>query len=98
MGQEGMQEIFFEMSQKAEQLFTREKKSNFNDMGMFDIVGRTIDIMQNAILESKMAGYAPDMIIGIPNDAYGFYEFNRAYEMVELGRVITQDYFEKRTL
>jgi len=90
----GMQEIFFEMAQKAEQLFAREKKSTFDEMGMFDIMGRTIDIMQNAVLECKMAGYSPDIIIGIPNAACGFYEFNRAYEMIELGRMITRDHLK----
>ncbi|MCD6212684.1 MAG: patatin-like phospholipase family protein, partial [Sulfurovum sp.] len=44
----GMQEIFSDMAQKAEELFAREKKSTFDEMGMFDIMGRTIDIMQNA--------------------------------------------------
>ncbi len=87
----GMQEIFLEMSQKAEELFAREKKNTFEEMGMFDIVGRTIDIMQNAVLDCKMAGYSPDIIIGIPNNACGFYEFNRAYEMIELGRVVTKE-------
>ncbi|RLA60413.1 MAG: patatin [Epsilonproteobacteria bacterium] len=90
-----MQEIFFEMSQKAQQLFAREKKNTFSEMGMFDIMGRTIDIMQNAVLDCKMAGYSPDIIIGVPNDACGFYEFNRAYEMIELGKIITQDYLSE---
>ena len=88
----GMQEIFFEMAQKAEQLFAREKKSTFDKMGMFDIMGRTIDIMQNAVLDCKMAGYSPDIIIGISNDACGFYEFNKAYEMIELGKMITKEH------
>lgn len=92
----GIQEIFFEMAQKAEQLFSREKKSTFDEMGMFDIMGRTIDIMQNAVLDCKMAGYSPDIIIGIPHDACGFYEFNRAYEMIELGRMIAKEYLEKK--
>ena len=92
----GMQEIFFEMAQKAEQLFIREKKSTFDEMSMFDIVGRTIDIMQNAIIECKMAGYSPDIIIGIPNEACGFYEFNRAYQMIELGRMITKEQLNER--
>ena len=90
----GMQEVFSEMAQKAEQLFAREKKSTFDEMGMFDIMGRTIDIMQNAVLDCKMAGYSPDIIIGIPNNACGFYEFNRAYEMIELGRMITRDHLK----
>ena len=92
----GMQEIFSDMAQKAEQLFSREKKSTFDEMGMFDIMGRTIDIMQNAVLDCKMAGYSPDIIIGIPNDACGFYEFNRAYEMIELGRMIAKEHLKER--
>jgi len=87
----GMQKIFFETAQKAEQLLSRESKNAFDEMGMFDIMGRTIDIMQNAVMECKMAGYSPDIIIGIPNDAGGFYEFNKAYEMIELGRMIAKE-------
>ena len=92
----GMQEIFFETAQKTKELFSREKKRTFDEMGMFDIVGRTIDIMQNAVMECKMAGYAPDIIIGIPNDACGFYEFNKAYEIIELGRIIAREHFRER--
>jgi len=88
-----IQKIFLEISQRAEQLLVKEPKTGFDNMGMFSIMGKTIDIMQNAILESKMAGYAPDILVGIPNDACGFYEFNRAYEMIELGRMITREYF-----
>jgi len=87
----GMQEIFFEMAEKAEQLFAREKKSTFEQMDMFDIMGRTIDIMQNTVLDCKMAGYSPDITIGIPNDACGFYEFNKAFEVIELGRIVTRE-------
>ena len=83
------------MAQKAEQLFSREKKSTFDEMGMFDNMGRTIDIMQNAVLDCKMAGYSPDIIIGIPNDACGFYEFNKGYEMIELGRIIAKEYLKE---
>ncbi len=83
--------IVQEMVRKAEKLFAREKPDSFEEMDMFDIMGRTIDTMQNAIMESKMAGYAPDILIDIPNDACGFYEFHRAYEMIELGRRIARD-------
>jgi len=86
-----IQKIFFEMAQKTERLLSKEPQSAYDHMGMFDIMGRTIDIMQHAVLECKMAGYAPDLTIGIPHNACGFYEFNRAYEMIELGRLITKD-------
>ncbi len=91
----GMKKNFFEMAQKAEQLLSRESKNAFDEMGMFDIMGRTIDIMQNAVMECKMAGYAPDIIIGIPSDAGGFYEFNKAYEMIELGRIIAKEHLQE---
>ena len=93
--QTNMKKIFFEISQKAGQLITKEQKTSYEDMGMFGIMGRTIDIMQNAILESKMAGYMPDIVIGIPNNACGFYEFDRAYELIELGRIITREMIEE---
>ena len=90
-----IQKIFFEMSQKAQQLLFKEQKNEFESMGVFNIMGRTIDIMQNAVLDCKMAGYSPDITVGIPNDACGFYEFNRAYEMIELGRVIMGEYLQE---
>ncbi len=93
--QTSMKKIFIEISQKAGQLITKEQKTSYEDMGMFGIMGRTIDIMQNAILESKMAGYMPDIVIGIPNNACGFYEFNRAYELIELGKIITRETIEE---
>ncbi len=87
-----IEQVILEMKNRAEKLFLKETKSEYGGMDMFDIMGRTIDTMQNAVLECKMAGYTPDIMIGIPNDACGFYEFNRAYEMIELGRVIAKDY------
>jgi len=85
------QEIFFELQQKAQSFFKKEAKLEFNEMNMFAIVGKTIDIMQNSVLECKMAGYSPDIMINIANDACDFYEFNRAYEMIELGRLATKE-------
>ncbi|MDQ7043005.1 MAG: patatin-like phospholipase family protein [Sulfurimonas sp.] len=82
--------LFFKIAQKTEKALEPEPQKKMKSLGMFDIMGRTIDIMQNAVLDCKMAGYSPDLLIGIPNDACGFYEFHRAYEMIELGKVITQ--------
>ncbi len=80
-----------DMRQKALDFVAREKKTNVEEMGPFDIVGRSIDIMQNAIQESKMAGYTPDILIPIPKESCGFYEFHRAYELIEIGRVLTKE-------
>jgi NTE family protein len=91
-----LKEIFFELKQKTQSFFEKELKESYDNMSMFTIIGKTIDIMQNSVLECKMAGYSPDIMINIPNDACDFYEFNRAYEMIELGRMITQDDLKKQ--
>ena len=55
------------------------------DLGMFELVGRCFEVMQNAIAAVKLATYAPDIVIEVPRDACGSYEFHRAREMIDLG-------------
>lgn len=78
---------FLDLMKKTHFLSTESKNE---EMSVFDVFGRSIDVMQKTILKYKIAGYSPDMIIGIPEDACGFYEFNRAYELIELGRIIAK--------
>lgn len=87
----GFQKVFNEMSTKAQSLFEREYSDSPEEMSMFDIIGRTIDTMQNSLEAYKTAGYSPDIVINIPHNACGFYEFNRGYEMIELGRMIAKE-------
>jgi len=84
-------DIFIELKQKTGNFFEKESKSEFDKMNMFAIIGKTIDIMQNSVLECKMAGYSPDIMINIANDACDFYEFNKAFEMIEFGIVATKE-------
>jgi NTE family protein len=86
-----MQKTFFELLEKTENFIEGKPENEFDEMGMFDIMGHTIDAMQNALSECKSAGYSPDIIIDIPKDACGFYEFNKAYEIIELGRTIAKE-------
>jgi NTE family protein len=55
------------------------------DLGMFDLVTRSFETMQNAISALKLAAYAPDVVIQIPRGSCGAHEFHRAREMIELG-------------
>ena len=77
---------------KRQKHFLQESiKNSYDDMSVFDIMGRTIDAMQNSLEAYKIAGYSPDIIIDIPHNACGFYEFNRTYELIELGRMIAKE-------
>lgn len=60
-----------------------EKK---DDAGFFDIISKSIDVMQLTIANFKLAAYAPDILVEIPKDACSIYEFERAEELIAIGR------------
>lgn len=62
---------------------------------IFSIFTKTIDLMQNAILKHNIAIYPPDILIEIPRNACNFYDFHKAYELIELGRVIAKETVEE---
>ncbi len=55
------------------------------DLGLFDLLNRSFETMQNAISATKLASYAPDIVIEIPRDTCGSYEFYRAQEVIRIG-------------
>ena len=61
------------------------------DMGLFEIMSQSIDTMQNTIASFKLASYSPDIIINIPKNACRFFEFEKADEMIEIGRRKAQE-------
>ncbi len=59
--------------------------------GRIDVLVNSVEVMQESLGKYKVAGYPPDLLIGIPKDACRFYEFHRAREMIELGRHLAQE-------
>lgn len=68
---------------------------NSKATGRIDILLSAVEVMQESLGKYKVAGYPPDLLIGIPKDACSFYEFHRAAEMIDLGREITRKQMEK---
>ncbi len=58
------------------------------------IYRKTSYAMKHSITRYKMAGYQPDVVIEIPRNACGFYEFHKAYEMIEIGKKIAKETLE----
>lgn len=58
--------------------------------GRIDVLLNSVEVMQASLGKYKVAGYPPDLLIGIPKEACRFYDFHRAKEMIELGRAIAQ--------
>ena len=63
-----------------------KKTEKEDEAGIFDIISKSIDAMQSTIASFKLASYSPDVIVTIPRDACSTYEFERAAEMIEIGR------------
>ncbi len=67
-----------------------KKTEKEDEAGIFDIISKSIDAMQSSIASFKLAAYSPDVVIEIPRDACSIYEFERAAELIEIGRVETE--------
>jgi NTE family protein len=63
-------------------------------MGRFELMSRTLDTVQESLSNYKVAGYRPDVMIDIPADACNFYDFHKAYDLIELGRSVASQVFE----
>ena len=57
-----------------------------DETGFFDVISQSIDTMQNSIARFKLAAYSPDVLIEIPKDTCTIYEFDRAEELIGVGR------------
>ncbi len=66
------------------------------DRGPLDIANQAIDAMQAAISRQKLAAYPPDVLIEIPRNACGLMDFQRAEELIALGRERAGQAMEKR--
>lgn len=55
-------------------------------IGKFDVMNLTIETMQSALVQYKIAGYPPDLLINIPKNASRSYDYHKAPELIQLGR------------
>ncbi len=80
---------FYEkIEKKFGNLILKKEKDGFDHLGIFGVMIRSVETMQKIITEYKIAGYSPDIIMNIPCNACEFYEFDKAKEMIKMGRDI----------
>jgi len=61
-------------------------KSKPEEPGFFEVMEKSLDTMEGTIARFKLAAYSPDIIIDVPANVCAFYEFNRARELIDIGR------------
>lgn len=55
-------------------------------IGKFDVMNLSIETMQSALVQYKIAGYPPDLLVNLPKNACRSYDYHRAPELIQLGR------------
>jgi len=60
------------------------------DPGLLEAFARSLDTVQATLTRFRMAAQPPDLVVAIPRSAGAFYEFHRATELIELGRMRTR--------
>ncbi|MFO7766533.1 MAG: patatin-like phospholipase family protein [Pelovirga sp.] len=65
-------------------------RTHQQDEGFFDVISKSLDAMQSTIARLKLAAYTPDIVIEIPKNVCTIYEFERARELIEIGRNETE--------
>ncbi|HZQ34027.1 MAG TPA: patatin-like phospholipase family protein [Mycobacterium sp.] len=54
-------------------------------LGSFEVMNRSIDIMQAALARHQMAAYPPDILIEVPRSSSRSLDFHRAAELIDIG-------------
>lgn len=74
----------------------RTVRSRVADTTAYDVAYQAFDAMQSTIARQKLAAYPPDLVIEIPRNACRTLEFDRAEEMIALGRKKAEDTLSQR--
>lgn len=69
----------------------RSRRVVINEPGMLDLFARSLDVVQETLTRYKLAAQPPDLVISIPRNVCAFYEFQRAEEVIEIGRQRTRE-------
>lgn len=57
-----------------------------DEVNYFTIFSKTIETMQNLITRYELAAHQPDILMEIPKNLCGFYEFHEARKIIDYGR------------
>jgi NTE family protein len=63
-----------------------ERRPKEASRGLLDVAFTSMQVMQDTIAELRLSAFSPDVMIEIPRNACGFFEFWRAEELIAMGR------------
>jgi NTE family protein len=81
---EEKEKSYFNLMFKA--LSMQQKVPTSGQIGYYDLLNFTSAAMINKIVKMSIDKYQPDLVIDIPSDASGIFEFYKAKELIDLGK------------
>ena len=57
-------------------------------LGSFEVMNRTIEVMQASLARHHLASYPPDVLIEVPRNSSRSLDFHRAADLIEVGRTL----------
>lgn len=82
------------------QNFFKNQDDHEEKLNYFNFINKIIEVMQVRISDILMEQYKPDIVVSIPRNSCGSFDYHRAQEMIELGkkefRKSFNDYTSKR--
>jgi len=83
--------------QKILEFYNQLRNSNntteAESIGYFDLINKTIGMMKYRMAQMVLEKYSPDILVNVPHDSCGTYDFYRAEEMVEMGKYAARKSF-----
>jgi len=75
-----------EFNEQWERLFPKEK-TNKDKYGYIALLNRSYDMMQNKITNLMIEKFKPDILVNISREACSTFDFFKAAEVIEMGRI-----------
>ncbi|WP_375738496.1 patatin-like phospholipase family protein [Pseudomonas boanensis] len=62
---------------------------------LLELINQSFEVMQTSLAQYKIAGYPPDILINVPKKVCRFFEFYKAPELIQLGRLVARDTLDR---
>ena len=69
---------------------SKSEKESEEKLGLFELMNRSVDLLQDKLTELTLASYRPEIVVNISRDECSTFEFYRAKELIKIGKEALQ--------
>lgn len=75
--------------------FSKKKETNAPDFTIFDLVNTAYDFTQDRLVELMLQNHPPDILVEIPRNVCGTFDFHKAADLIAIGNKIAAESVER---